>query len=232
MRRDRYFLNKIVLLILLLIGGGILLTACESPHPAKANILPDGYVWHDSSPLESPPKTRPWLVEADIDPTAQALSKEQWLHAADDLVTSLREQKGGLPAKVLLQPVEDGTSAIKRSFDSYLRELLITRNVTLTTNPAEAEGRLVYDAGAPNRGTSLTGGYIINTRTKTMDAFLQDLEGKPVLQLSLALKSGSRIQAIARGLYHVHGQETQRYEWALMPVPRYEKTFTHDNFNE
>ena len=233
MLRDRYTLNKIVLTCLILAGGGIMLSACESPNPAKANILPDGYVWHDATPLTSPPKTQPWVVDSEVDKVAHNLGKEQWLHAADDLVTSLRERQGGLPSKLLLRPADGDTSAVMRGFDSYLRELMVTRGIALTTDPSEAGGRLVFDITTPDDTASLTGANIINTRTKTMRDFLKNLEGKPVLKLSLALESGGRRQAVARGLYHVHGQEMTRYEWALMPVPRYEEAGTPElNHNE
>lgn len=232
MLRNRYFLSKPILTTLLLVSGGIILTACESPNPVKANILPDGYVWHDSTPLESPPDTQPWLVEKNIDPVAHDLSKEQWLHAADDLVTNLRKQQGRFPSKVVLQQASNEDNAIERSFDNYLRELLITRDIEITTNPAEARKSLVYNAVAPDEHTRLNKANINNARTKTMDKFLQELEGKPVLKLTLSLKSKGRTEAIAQGLYHVHGQDRKPYEWALIPAPRYEKKYAPENFNE
>jgi hypothetical protein len=232
MQIKRYPPNITILTVVLLLGAGIMLAGCESPDPTKANILPDGYVWHDTTPLESPPKTQPWVVEDDIDTAAHNLSKEQWLHAADDLVTSLINQQGGLPSRLLLQPAGDGSSAVMRGYDSYLRELLITRDISVTTDPARADARLVYDVNAPGEGMALTGVNIINTRTQTMRDFLKDLQGKPVLKLTLALKAGGRRQAAARGLYYVHGQQMQRYEWALMPVPRYEETTTTGTFND
>lgn len=232
MLRDRYFLNKVLLTCLLAFGGGLMLTGCESPNPAKANILPDGYVWQSNTPLKAPPKTQPWLVDDNVNPVAHDLSKEQWLHATDDLVTSLADQRGGLPSSVFLQPAGNETSAAMRGYDSYLRELLITRGVGLTTNKEEAGGRLVYDISAPGDESSLTRANVVNTRTQAMSTFLQDRKGKPVLKLSLAIQSGGQKQAVAQGLYHVHGQEMERYEWALMPTPRYEQKTQTGNYNE
>jgi hypothetical protein len=206
-------------LFIAILGSGAVLSGCESWNPTRANIFPDGYVSQDGTPLSSPPRTQPWLIEQQYDPAAYDLGKEQWLHAAGDLVASVAEQRGGLPDKVFLKPADTDTNAITHGFDSYLREHLISRGAAIATEPASGLTRLVYDISAPDKVSPLTSGEMGGTRTQIVRDYLKGLEGRPVLRLTLALKSEGKTHASAHGLYYVHGQDMTRYEWTLLPVP-------------
>lgn len=119
------------------------LTSCGV---VPTQFVPNGYKYHDDTPLSTPAPTRPWMHEADR-PNLDNMSENTaaWQGAIYELITPL---PGMLPPATTRLALVTKTSAstADNSFNHYLREALLSYGYRIDEAPMPSNTTLVYNA--------------------------------------------------------------------------------------
>ncbi len=108
-----------------------LLTACANP-----NWTPDGYSWHDSTPISSPANTSGWNNKIEGKPLDRTQSLDSVISGVSaDIVDSL-ELRLSRSTPVYMMPLE--INNFTSLLDHGLRENLAKRGYTLSSTPVDA----------------------------------------------------------------------------------------------
>lgn len=118
-------------------------TACELP---SANFLPDGYYWHDDTPISSAPWTATWYERAyEEAPQSVRYALTATLRGmAKDMVTTFSEQNNIYGAPVYLTP-RYALNVVNGAYDEALRSAFRDFGYILS-NTSEGAIQMVYHA--------------------------------------------------------------------------------------
>lgn len=132
-----------------LLASCLAFTAChEIP---SANYLPDGYYWHDETPISSPPKTAGWYERAyEEAPNSVRYALTATLRGmAKDMVASFSEQSRLYGVPIYLTP-RYGMDVVNGAYDEALRTAFRDFGYVLS-NTSEGSIQIVYHASKASK---------------------------------------------------------------------------------
>ena len=123
--------------------SALALTSCGA---IPTQYVPNGYTYHDSTPLSSPAPTRPWLDEA-AHPNLDNIGDNTaaWQGAVYELINPLPNTITAANGPITLKPAGTVTPA-DQALDHYLRQGLISYGYVVNPTPDMPGTVLVYDA--------------------------------------------------------------------------------------
>lgn len=135
---------------LLTLSSCLAFTACEIP---SANYFPDGYYWHDDTPISSPPQTADWYERAyEEAPKSIRYALTATLHGmAKDMVSAFSEQSGPYGTPIYLTPRYD-IDVVNGAYDEALRSAFRDFGYTLS-NTSEGSTQIVYHASTSQKAS-------------------------------------------------------------------------------
>lgn len=113
-------------------------TRVERTTVLNTQFMPKGYTYQDNTPLSSPQPSSPWVASSVISNTDDlATNTTAWQGAIFELIAAMEPYlpKDGTPLNLSAETGGIGRTPHTLAFDHYLRQGLLQKGYTLTTEP-------------------------------------------------------------------------------------------------
>ena len=133
--------------------------------------MPKGYTYQDNTPLSSPQPSSPWVTSSVIGNTdTMATNATAWQGAIFELIAAMEPHlpKDGTPLNLSAKTGGTSRDPHTLAFDHYLRQGLLQKGYTLTTEP-KAGLAITYHIKPVKKAANT---YFLETTMKTTNSLV------------------------------------------------------------